>query len=122
MNNGFRTTTAMQMNNNLGHTSQLQSMAEQIQMMFPHYPVSTIIGDLQVTHSMELTVDNMLEGRLPAPPEPAFDDEATNDFDADAPALEPSRAFALSDSEQAHNSRESDPRLATQSAQLWNKI
>lgn len=122
MNNGFRTTNAMQMNNNLGHTSQLQSMAEQIQMMFPHYPVATIIGDLQVTHSMELTIDNMLEGRLPAPPEPAFDDEATNDFDAGAPAVEPSRAFEPSDSEQAHTSRESDQRLATQSASLWSTI
>lgn len=36
--------------------------------MFPHLPLSVIIGDLQTTFSVELTVENVLDGRLVAPP------------------------------------------------------
>lgn len=106
VNNVFRTNTTMQLNNNLGHTSQLQSMAEQIQMMFPHYPVSSIIGDLQGTHSMELTIDNILEGRLPPPPEPVFDDEPHDDSTAETSTRNPES----DSSEQAQSSRQSDER------------
>ncbi|XP_022082376.1 E3 ubiquitin-protein ligase AMFR-like [Acanthaster planci] len=51
------------------HTSQLNNMATQVQQMFPNYPVPVLIEDLRVTRSMEVTVDNILEGRLVAPPE-----------------------------------------------------
>lgn len=110
VNNVFRTNTTMQLNNNLGHTSQLQSMAEQIQMMFPHYPVTSIIGDLQVTHSMELTIDNILEGRLPPPPEPLFDDESNDDSPTEASTSQSSSSYD-SNTEQAHSSRQSDERF-----------
>ena len=42
-------------------------MARHIQEMFPHYTLDVLISDLQVTHSIEHTIDNILEGRLPAP-------------------------------------------------------
>lgn len=48
-------------------TSQLRSMAVGVQEMFPRYPLSTLIADLQITHSIEHTIDNILEGRLPVP-------------------------------------------------------
>lgn len=48
-------------------TSQLRNMARHIQEMFPHYTLDVLITDLQVTHSIEHTIDNILEGRLPAP-------------------------------------------------------
>lgn len=48
-------------------TSQLRSMARHIQEMFPHYTLDLLITDLQITHSIEHTIDNILEGRLPAP-------------------------------------------------------
>lgn len=41
--------------------------------MFPRYPISTLMADLQITHSIELTIDNILEDRLPVPRN-AFDD------------------------------------------------
>ena len=43
--------------------------------MFPRYPISTLIADLQITHSIELTIDNILEERLPVPHN-AFEDES----------------------------------------------
>lgn len=57
------------------HTSQIRSMARQVQQMFPRYPISVIIADLQVTRSLELTVDNVLEGRLTTPVHFQADDE-----------------------------------------------
>lgn len=52
---------------NAAHTSQLRNMARQVQQMFPRYPISVIISDLQASHSMEITIDNILEGRLQVP-------------------------------------------------------
>lgn len=58
------------------HTSQLRNMARQVQQMFPHYPTSIIIADLQLSRSMEITIDNILEGRLQIPARfQNFDDE-----------------------------------------------
>jgi autocrine motility factor receptor len=48
-------------------TSQLRNMARGIQEMFPRYPLNALIADLQITHSSEHTIDNILEGRLPVP-------------------------------------------------------
>lgn len=59
------------------HTSQVRNMARQVQQMFPRYPISTIIADLQMSRSMEITIDNILEGRLQVPARfPGFDEEA----------------------------------------------
>lgn len=35
--------------------------------MFPHYTMHLIIEDLSTTRSVDLTIDNILEGRLVAP-------------------------------------------------------
>lgn len=35
--------------------------------MFPRFPLNILIGDLQTTHSIEHTIDNILEGRLVVP-------------------------------------------------------
>lgn len=43
----------------------------QVQALFPQYPLAVLIRDLTETRSSDLTVDNILEGRLP-PPTPPF--------------------------------------------------
>uniref|UniRef100_A0A182PHA0 E3 ubiquitin-protein ligase AMFR n=1 Tax=Anopheles epiroticus TaxID=199890 RepID=A0A182PHA0_9DIPT len=60
------------------HTSQVRNMARHVQEMFPHYPLSVLIGDLQISRSIEVTIDNILEGRLQVPANsPEEDDEET---------------------------------------------
>ncbi|XP_058125227.1 E3 ubiquitin-protein ligase AMFR-like [Anopheles ziemanni] len=51
----------------VNHTSQVRNMARHVQEMFPRYPLSVLIADLQVSHSIEVTIDNILEGRLQVP-------------------------------------------------------
>lgn len=58
------------------HTSQVRNMARQVQQMFPTYPISVLIADLQVSRSMEVTIDNILEGRLQIPATFSFDDDS----------------------------------------------
>ncbi|KAF4520488.1 hypothetical protein B566_EDAN004739 [Ephemera danica] len=55
-------------------SSQLHNMALQVQQMFPHFPLWALIADLRVSHSAELTVENILEGRL-LPPAPMFNSD-----------------------------------------------
>ncbi|XP_031618172.1 E3 ubiquitin-protein ligase AMFR-like [Contarinia nasturtii] len=64
INNVLRTNPVVPSN---GMTSQLHNMARQVQQMFPRYPLSTIISDLGLSRSMEVTIDNILEGRLLVP-------------------------------------------------------
>ena len=45
----------------------LQSMAHQVQEWFPHVPVSVILQDLRVTHSVEVTMENILDGNIQVP-------------------------------------------------------
>uniref|UniRef100_A0A182FG09 E3 ubiquitin-protein ligase AMFR n=1 Tax=Anopheles albimanus TaxID=7167 RepID=A0A182FG09_ANOAL len=49
------------------HTSQVRNMARHVQEMFPRYPLSVLIADLQVSRSIEVTIDNILDGRLVIP-------------------------------------------------------
>lgn len=49
-------------------TSQLDSMARQVQSMFSHMPINIIQEDLRRTHSVELTIENILDERLIPPP------------------------------------------------------
>ncbi|XP_040065060.1 LOW QUALITY PROTEIN: E3 ubiquitin-protein ligase AMFR [Ixodes scapularis] len=49
-------------------TSQLDNMARQVQQMFPNMPLNTIMEDLRSTRSVELTIENILDERLVAPP------------------------------------------------------
>lgn len=78
LRNGHLTATINHMQQQQ-QTSQIRNMARHIQEMFPRYPISTLIADLQITHSIEITIDNILEERLPVPRIPAFEaDEQTN--------------------------------------------
>ncbi|XP_075432999.1 E3 ubiquitin-protein ligase AMFR isoform X2 [Ascaphus truei] len=47
--------------------SQLNAMARQIQDMFPQVPYHLLLQDLQLTRSVEITTDNVLEGRIQVP-------------------------------------------------------
>lgn len=67
INNVLRANPVVPSNGMTTHTSQLRNMARQVQQMFPRYPLSTIISDLQNSRSMEITIDNILEGRLLVP-------------------------------------------------------
>ncbi|XP_050096860.1 E3 ubiquitin-protein ligase AMFR-like [Anopheles aquasalis] len=49
------------------HTSQVRNMARHVQEMFPRYPLSVLIADLQISRSIEVTIDNILDGRLVIP-------------------------------------------------------
>lgn len=40
----------------------------QVQQLFPHLALATVIEDLRVTRSVELTIENVLDGRVVAPP------------------------------------------------------
>nr|XP_061820365.1 E3 ubiquitin-protein ligase AMFR-like [Nerophis lumbriciformis] len=54
------------------NNSQLTAMAHQIQEMFPQVPSYLVMQDLQLTRSVEVTTDNILEGRIQVPfPPPA---------------------------------------------------
>lgn len=45
-------------------TSQLDNMLRQVLQMFPNFPQQVILDDLRQTHSVEVTIDNILENRL----------------------------------------------------------
>lgn len=79
INNVLRPNPLVQPTPTNGQTSQLRNMARQVQLMFPRYPLSTIIADLQLSRSMEVTIDNILEGRLLVPNQRFdFDDNETS--------------------------------------------
>uniref|UniRef100_A0A8C7F3Z9 E3 ubiquitin-protein ligase AMFR n=1 Tax=Oncorhynchus kisutch TaxID=8019 RepID=A0A8C7F3Z9_ONCKI len=49
------------------NNSQLNTMAHQIQEMFPQVPYHLVLQDLQLTRSVEVTTDNILEGLIVVP-------------------------------------------------------
>ncbi|XP_035645897.1 autocrine motility factor receptor a isoform X1 [Oncorhynchus keta] len=49
------------------NNSQLNAMAHQIGEMFPEVPYHLVLQDLQLTHSVEVTTDNILDGRIVVP-------------------------------------------------------
>lgn len=57
--------------------SQLESLAEQIVQMFPDYTLSAVIEDLRSTGSMDVTIENILNGQL-EPSLPSFQQEPSN--------------------------------------------
>lgn len=85
INNVLRTSPIVQTNATAAHTSQLRNMARQVQQMFPRYPLSTIIADLQQSRSMEITIDNILEDRL-IPPGGRFDFDDDDSFGDSTPS------------------------------------
>lgn len=63
-------------------TSQLDNMARQVQDVFPNIPMESILNDLQLTHSVEHTIENIVEERLQYTPIFARP-SSTNDTDSD---------------------------------------
>ncbi len=51
-------------NRNEIEPERLNEMTQQISQMFPHIPVESIQNDLRQTHSVELTIENILQDRL----------------------------------------------------------
>uniref|UniRef100_A0A0B6ZKZ2 RING-type domain-containing protein n=1 Tax=Arion vulgaris TaxID=1028688 RepID=A0A0B6ZKZ2_9EUPU len=51
-------------------TSQLDNMAREVLTVFPSIPQSVIMDDLRLTRSVDLTIDNILEGRIVIPQVP----------------------------------------------------
>ncbi|KYN01112.1 PREDICTED: E3 ubiquitin-protein ligase AMFR-like [Cyphomyrmex costatus] len=50
------------------HTnSQMDAMARQVLLLFPHYPHNIILEDLRMTRSVEWTIENILDGILTLP-------------------------------------------------------
>lgn len=85
-------------------TSQLRNMARHIQEMFPRYTLNSLVADLQVTHSIEHTIDNILEGRLPTPRN-STEDEAqvypsASDYYMAADDITPSSSSSSSSNDQ----------------------
>ncbi|XP_065339592.1 E3 ubiquitin-protein ligase AMFR-like isoform X1 [Cloeon dipterum] len=77
----------------LNSSSQLHNMALQVQQMFPHYPLWVLVADLRLSHSAELTVENILEGRL-LPPAPMFNPDMEETQPAPEPAQEPPSQYS----------------------------
>ncbi|XP_042206333.1 E3 ubiquitin-protein ligase AMFR-like isoform X2 [Homarus americanus] len=67
-----------QANSQPASTSQLDSLARQVQQMFPDVSYSHILEDLRHTHSLEITIDNILEQRLVNPPPMFTSDESSS--------------------------------------------
>lgn len=78
-------------------TSQLDGMLRQVQAVFPNFPQQVILEDLRLTRSVDLTIDNILEGRLPPggtrlPELPAAGRE---DFSRPAPSAPPGETLYM---------------------------
>lgn len=72
-------------------TSQLDSMARQVQSVFPHIPTNVILEDLRNTRSVDFTIENILEGRVQVPPPglttmAALTDSEEGSDDSDSPS------------------------------------
>lgn len=80
INNVLRANANIPANTINAHTSQLRNMARQVQQMFPRYPLSSIISDLQLSRSIDITIDNILEGRLLPPNRIEFEDDNDDTF------------------------------------------
>ncbi|XP_006258816.2 E3 ubiquitin-protein ligase AMFR isoform X1 [Alligator mississippiensis] len=83
--------------------SQLNAMAHQIQEMFPQVPYHLVLQDLQLTRSVEITTDNILEGRIQVP-------FPTQRADSIRPAL--------NSPVERHNSDQEDTETATQTERV----
>ncbi|XP_062465252.1 E3 ubiquitin-protein ligase AMFR isoform X2 [Pezoporus occidentalis] len=81
--------------------SQLNAMAHQVQEMFPQVPYHVILQDLQLTRSVEITTDNILEGRIQVP----FPTQRT---DSIRPALNSSVEWHITDQEDTETVTQSE--------------
>lgn len=63
-------------------TSQFDNMVRQVSEVFPSMPPSIILDDLRITNSVEMTIDNIVEGRLTVAPD-FVADGSHDDVDSD---------------------------------------
>ncbi|KAF7996268.1 hypothetical protein HCN44_001900 [Aphidius gifuensis] len=89
----------------LAHSnSQIDAMARHVQQLFPHYPRNVVLEDLRITRSVEMTVENILDGRLIIPhhvineieDEPAIQSQSVNSNNIlNTPTPMPSKTWDL---------------------------
>ncbi|XP_064640345.1 E3 ubiquitin-protein ligase AMFR-like [Lineus longissimus] len=98
--------------------SHFDHMARQVQGVFPNMPLSVLEEDLRVSNSVEQTIENILEGRVIAPPTSAFTTLTT-----DRPVYEDSSSNEGNeeDSESTH-SDESTSRNSDRSHLIMNNF
>ncbi|KAM9301909.1 E3 ubiquitin-protein ligase AMFR [Gastrophryne carolinensis] len=76
--------------------SQLNAMARQVLDMFPQVPYHLVLQDLQLTRSVEITTDNILEGRIQVPfPTQRPEDGSPNASEQEADGLLQTERVAL---------------------------
>ncbi|KAI5631424.1 CUE domain-containing protein [Phthorimaea operculella] len=92
---------------------QLQHMARQVQQLFPQYGLNVLLADLAVTRSADLTVNNILEGRLPAPIIPETPPPPPPQ---PAPATRTDNSSGISATEVVHLPRAAEPSPARDAA------
>ena len=56
---------------------QMEYMGQHVLELFPQISLSSILDDLQMTHSVELTIENILDGRLRTLPTPSTSTAST---------------------------------------------
>ncbi|XP_045777777.1 E3 ubiquitin-protein ligase AMFR-like [Maniola jurtina] len=93
----------------------LDAMIEQVQQVFPQYPRALVAADLASSRSADLTIDNILEGRLPPPLPPALPLAVPNIATAPAPAPAPALPRAATPTERIDHNTE--PEASTQFSQ-----
>ncbi|OWF34775.1 E3 ubiquitin-protein ligase AMFR-like [Mizuhopecten yessoensis] len=76
-------------------TSQLDSMARQVETVFPHIPLNVIMDDLRQTRSVDFTIENILEGRVQAPLPGTLVTRAALGDAENPPSEDPSSQLAL---------------------------
>ncbi|XP_028410123.1 E3 ubiquitin-protein ligase AMFR-like [Dendronephthya gigantea] len=59
--------------------SRIDTMAHEVQAIFPNVPIHVIRADLTRTHSVDITSDNILEGNIHIPAAPALEDVTGDD-------------------------------------------
>lgn len=98
-------------------------MARQVQQMFPRYPLSTIIADLQLSRSMEVTIDNILEGRLLVPGG-RFDFEDDGPFNSNGSNNDytPSPSDSHADELSRHSPENESPSNSSSNSSTTNSI
>lgn len=117
INNVLRGDQLLEDNPTQNPTLHIRTLARQIQMMFPRYPLSIIITDLHQSHSMEATIDNILNGQLVLPGgRMDFDDD---EFDVNTPPAN-TRGVYSDDTNDAINSSNSLENIGQGSGTLQN--